>query len=371
MSDSAVWSIANPEFWLTYRCSLPVQGAIGSDKTPVGILRLILALSVVAGHVDFQQPFFLVNASAAVACFFVISGFYMALVLNEKYESRTEFCVARLWRLYPAYFVFTALYVALWAYDGRHFDPLGALLTLTLVGQDLYGILIYPADLLQHIPIAQAWSMAVELQLYFLAALAFKRPRGIVAVFLVGALLRATLQALGYVESPLGVWLFYNVIVYFGAGGIAYLAYRHIKSWPAVVRTGFATVVVAAILFYCYKNGGFWTLEARGSDWRFYPLYALIALALPFIFSLTEKSAIDRTLGELSYPVYLCHIFVFDLARHLHQGLAFVTMAICVLSVSVHVFIEKPLSRLRRTRRLGRASVSAREPGNGASTRCP
>jgi len=49
----------------------------------MGAIRILLALSVVLWHVQGQHPR-LLNASVAVLLFFVISGFYMALVINEK-----------------------------------------------------------------------------------------------------------------------------------------------------------------------------------------------------------------------------------------------------------------------------------------------
>jgi hypothetical protein len=49
----------------------------------MGSLRLFLALSVAFGH--FGVPLGFPTSDIAVQSFFVISGFYMALVLNEKY----------------------------------------------------------------------------------------------------------------------------------------------------------------------------------------------------------------------------------------------------------------------------------------------
>src|SRR5689334_17258530 len=68
----------------------------------MGIIRFILALSVALWHVP-QAPLKLVYAAPAVLGFFIISGFYMAMVLTEKYKDARSFYVARFWRLYPAY----------------------------------------------------------------------------------------------------------------------------------------------------------------------------------------------------------------------------------------------------------------------------
>ena len=51
----------------------------------MGYIRIFLAISVVFAHSD---PFFKIvflNGNTAVEIFFMISGFYMAFVLNEVY----------------------------------------------------------------------------------------------------------------------------------------------------------------------------------------------------------------------------------------------------------------------------------------------
>jgi len=59
----------------------------------MGLLRLILAISVVLAHTSYIFGFGLVGGQAAVQAFYIISGFYMALVLNEKYigENRSYY----------------------------------------------------------------------------------------------------------------------------------------------------------------------------------------------------------------------------------------------------------------------------------------
>jgi len=78
----------------------------------MGTLRLLLALSVAYGHL--AVPLRFPTSDIAVQSFFVISGFYMALVLNEKYGpgSYWLFISNRLLRLWPAYFVVLVLSLA-------------------------------------------------------------------------------------------------------------------------------------------------------------------------------------------------------------------------------------------------------------------
>lgn len=55
-------------------------------------LRLVLALSIVGAHAEDYWPTALsgVGGSMAVEIFFVMSGFYMALVLSRTYAGRTR-----------------------------------------------------------------------------------------------------------------------------------------------------------------------------------------------------------------------------------------------------------------------------------------
>ncbi len=100
---------------LESRCNLELltgpQRLLRQDL-PMGTLRFLLALVVAYGH--FAVPLSFPTSDIAVQSFFVISGFYMALVLNEKYGpgSYWLFISNRLLRLWPAYFVVLILSLA-------------------------------------------------------------------------------------------------------------------------------------------------------------------------------------------------------------------------------------------------------------------
>ena len=57
----------------------------------MGTIRFLLAVSVVVFHA--KRPLLgltLVEGTVAVQLFFIISGFYMALVLTEKYTAHRD-----------------------------------------------------------------------------------------------------------------------------------------------------------------------------------------------------------------------------------------------------------------------------------------
>jgi peptidoglycan/LPS O-acetylase OafA/YrhL len=54
----------------------------------MGILRLLLAITVFCFHSGLSQSLgmTMIDGRAAVFCFFAVSGFYMEMVLSEKYN---------------------------------------------------------------------------------------------------------------------------------------------------------------------------------------------------------------------------------------------------------------------------------------------
>jgi len=73
----------------------------------MGTLRLLLALSVVAAHCGAIAGLRFVGGPMAVQAFFIRSGFFMALILNEKYTGNNNsywlFISNRFFRRYPFY----------------------------------------------------------------------------------------------------------------------------------------------------------------------------------------------------------------------------------------------------------------------------
>lgn len=53
----------------------------------MGLIRILLAISVIASHSDALFGFNFVGGGLAVQAFFMISGFYMALILSGKYNA--------------------------------------------------------------------------------------------------------------------------------------------------------------------------------------------------------------------------------------------------------------------------------------------
>jgi peptidoglycan/LPS O-acetylase OafA/YrhL len=163
-------------------------------------------------------------------------------------------------------------------------------------------------------PVPQGWTIGLELLFYAMAPFVVRR-----SIWLIGSLcvlslaFRLTLIALGFSGEPWNRALFPSELIYFLLGVLGYRLYVVIPRLRLSARTQtlFALAVpVLAIVF--------WPVEhfIRGSlvwqVWNTAP-YLLIAAGIPFLFKLTKDNALDANIGELSYPIYMCHVLVLGL----------------------------------------------------------
>ena len=157
-----------------------------------------MALAVVYGHAGHFLGIALSPGDTPVQIFFAISGFYMALVLNEKYPpgSYRVYFTNRLLRLFPSYLLTLIATVIVGYLAGSSFflawskvDPWEAIIALPpqvlLVGQDALLFLSRPDGwpFYALAPVPQAWTLSLEICFYAIAPLLVRRsPAFIVAV---------------------------------------------------------------------------------------------------------------------------------------------------------------------------------------------
>src|SRR5205807_1016610 len=105
---------------------------------------------------------------------------------------------------------------------------------------------------------------------------------------------------------------------------------------------------------------------------------AITCAAIPLLFLWTQKSRIDRFVGELSYPVYISHMLVIILIESclaarsiadlktlsLYAPLVFACTA--VVSVGLLKLVIDPCERYRQARV---SRVDVRQPSQGSTTR--
>jgi peptidoglycan/LPS O-acetylase OafA/YrhL len=334
----------------------------------MGTLRFLLAFSVAYGHL--AVPLSFPTNDIAVQSFFVISGFYMALVLNEKYGpgSYWLFISNRLLRLWPAYVVVLVLSLA----AADNWTPIFTLdwpsvaffvaSQLLIIGQDLYFFLCVSHDTLAFtahqtetsaplyafVPIPQAWTLALEINFYLLAPFLVRRgPTLIAALIAASLLLRLALQGIfGFGGDPWSHRFFPSEIALFLAGALGYW-FSASTTKEQRARTLVLLLATAALVFASLAINRWEGIQRLAS----LSLLAAIIVAVPWLFELTRTFAIDRYIGELSYPLYICHyLFGSLLLPNTYAGVYSALLLSLATSVVLYHLIDRPLNTWRQNR---------------------
>jgi peptidoglycan/LPS O-acetylase OafA/YrhL len=100
-------------------------------------------------------------------------------------------------------------------------------------------------------------------------------------------------------------------------------------------------------------------------------VFGAIAFAAPFLFHAFKDNGLDRWIGDLSYPLYLCHLVVIGLVLTFEPPFALWVAigASLALAAALLVLIDYPVDRWRQRRaeRAGRSVLSrAVEPSPAA-----
>jgi peptidoglycan/LPS O-acetylase OafA/YrhL len=306
----------------------------------MGALRLLLALVVVIAHSGALFGFAPLSGVLAVQTFFMISGFYMAMILNEKYRgpgSYRLFITNRFLRIYPTYWAILlfAVVVNIILYLVIGVGPLEApqktgitglaLLSfsnLFIFGQDavMYfgtlpkGPIFFTSNIHNLTPqlwtflfIPPAWSLSLELMFYVIAPLILRRPtKVLIALIVLSTGLRAFLFfKIHLTNDPWTNRFFPTEIAFFLAGAIAYRIYLRVQAahfletwWPTITAIFFACLIAYQFL----PSDALFGLPLKQGAY-----YLIAWAAIPFIFVFSKTSKLDRFIGELSFPVYLIH----------------------------------------------------------------
>jgi peptidoglycan/LPS O-acetylase OafA/YrhL len=79
-------------------------------------------------------------------------------------------------------------------------------------------------------------------------------------------------------------------------------------------------------------------------------IYFLFILFLPLLFVQTKDNKVDRYIGELSYPVYIVHIFVIMFVSKIANDTNLSLLAIIgsiLFSIVLNKFIQERVEKIR------------------------
>jgi len=356
----------------------------------MGLLRFILALSVVAAHSGAIFGSTFVGGQYAVESFYIISGFYMSLILNEKYinanGSYRLFITNRFMRLFPIYWIVLLLTVitSLLIYyvsKGQNAGAFAPYITnypfmnmgsfvfmiftnIVVFFQDAVmflglntanGHLFFTSNFSQTNPqlytflfLPQAWTIAIELTFYLVAPFIVRRkPVIILTLLIISVFIRLILYRMGLHNDPWTYRFFPTELAFFLLGTIAYHIYKKIENKEVPPRY-IDVLIILLLLFTFFFN----RMHIPGIQ---YVYIACIFITLPFIFKRTKRSKMNTYIGELSYPMYISHIFILGLLTALNIPMPFgggLTLAICTIlfSLLLNELVAKRIEKLRQRR---------------------
>jgi peptidoglycan/LPS O-acetylase OafA/YrhL len=309
----------------------------------MGLLRILLAIGVVCAHTEAFFGTYFALGRVSVQAFYIISGFYMAMVLQEKYLEKKGgyklFITNRFLRLYPPYWVvlgFVILVSALSGYFRGDFLKLSAYISyyseldigawfylvstnLLLFGQDVAMFLGFDSSggleftsnfrnsepmVFHFLLIHQAWTVGVELTFYLIAPfLANKKNYVLIVIAFLSVAARVFFYNQGLDHDPWTYRFFPFELVFFIVGILSYRFYSmklSAFSNPNYSKPLFVTILIFSIAYSFLP-------DMLATEIIY---FLALAFSLPFIFHLTKSSKWDRAIGEYSYLVYLSH-FIF------------------------------------------------------------
>ena len=302
----------------------------------MGSIRLFLAYAVLMSHAgvcDFE----IITGHVAVQVFFIISGFYMSLILSQKYNNCrvSDFYINRLLRLFPTYLAVLLVSLGvLFVFDVGIFtgidrfekvfmhSPFMALsyfwTNIAIIGQEILFLLGIDADNYSfywdsnglaslkgyyYVLVPQAWSLSMELYFYMLAPFILRlRVYWIGFIFVLSLGLRLFIISNGPEHDLLARKCIPAELCLFLVGSFSYFLFTRIKEYRKKYSLGLICwiTLLTVLVFYNEINEKF--------------SLALLAftafLSMPFIFNLTKDSRFDRFLGNISYPIYIVHFLI-------------------------------------------------------------
>lgn len=324
-----------------------------------GILRLLLAIVVVLHH----TLGFFAFGSVAVYLFFSLSGYWIARLWDEKYSKMDcgviNFYLSRWLRLLPVFLCVISIYIAISCYypkalssnvDSMVSDPIWWIKNLSIAGITSHDLLIGPA-----------WSLAVEMQFYFvfplIAVLSKKRSIIWVSLFFLSFAFGIVKFIFGTPAVSCNVFIF---LPYFIAGIFYYK--RSFFSKLVMIRLVLFYTVATCVIFCIpstkcilsnYPGKPHFMVEVQNL-WFFLSTFLLVPFALSSV--ATKSSRLDRSLGDLAYPLYLFHCIPVYLYYYFRDQIEMpkifqlvVCWILCFLgSLLIYIFVDRPFEFLRR-----------------------
>lgn len=326
--------------------------AARTELISVQYLRAVAALGVVIWHAQGQMGIATTAVlQAGIEVFFVISGYVMWLILDQRPVSPMVFLRKRIARVVPLYWLLTTLMVGLLIFapdllQSTRFDPVHVVASYLFVAwpNPVEGVGLKPVMI-------PGWTLNYEMVFYVLLAVALAFRAHWRAVIVVGVL--SALALLSLVPMPPIAQFYVSPFMAELALGVvlAMVLRRMPDAW---LRWGGAAVVVGGGLLLL----GAAAMDAEGHG-RLFLLGLPTTLLVGGIVAVERSGALPsipvlKALGDASYPLYMIHPVLLSAMAQPWRALGLATLspwiyvgaALVVTSVVgwlAHIALERPL----------------------------
>jgi len=323
-----------------------------------------------------------------VEFFFVLSGFIFfwkyGEMISNKAISLSDFAVLRLTRLYPLHFA-TLFLTAFLQY--LVFSKSNS--TFIYGNNDVYHMLLQLSFLnygwieVDHFFNAPAWSIALEMAMYFLfyAVCYGRKNRALIALALMMLFLHINIRG-PIANAPLLNDSFTRVGHCFFMGGLLHFFYAKVKDAGKIMQyagaAGFAGTVLILTGFHSMlsRNTAMGTILGpkliRDITLGVFPMLITAALFFPPLHKLLSAKPL-ALLGDISYSTYLIH-FPIQVAIHYYTLFSdpvdfkeksvfwiYIALVLCAAYYS-HFYFEKPAMKWLRGALFERTPVAVEAP---------
>lgn len=336
----------------------------------MGSIRTILALAVVFGHAG---AYYFTGGKLAVQLFYIISGYLMSLViLSQSYGSFKLFYLNRVLRLFPIYW-FVALvtlitYFFITTESSVHFfktyselggDSIWLVLANTfLFGQDWImftgvkdGVFGFTSNFIESdvavwrgLLVPQAWTLGVELSFYAIAPFILKNKKHWLSLLLFSLLLRVYFVSIGLgTQDPFSYRFFPLELGLFLCGVFAHQVvrpfYKRFSLLDNAMIIKITNFFILGVIFIFHSIPIYSSIKSI-------IMVSIFVISLPMLAKFQRENSLDSWIGNLSYPIYICHWLVIDIMKlffdrkdYIQKNLYF--LSVVVFTIIFAIFIEK------------------------------